>query len=243
MRARPSGARRWRGLTYQRLFRRYIRLAGMTGTAREVAREISSVYGLDVVRIPLHRPSRRMVRPCPICRRRERRNGGRSPTWFERLAVAGGRPVLIGTRSVRASEEISAVLGERGIRACAAQRQAGSVGGRGGRARRTARAGDGGDEHGRTRHRHSPGTGRSRARRPACHPDRIPRVAADRSAVVRPLCAAGRSRQLRSDRFARRRDLSGSRVGDDAIAAVDGALRAPAGRAARSAAPSGAMAG
>src|SRR6202008_4764608 len=46
-------------LTYQRLFRRYIRLAGMTGTAREVAGEIKSVYGLDVVRIPLHLPSRR----------------------------------------------------------------------------------------------------------------------------------------------------------------------------------------
>ena len=50
-------------LTYQRLFRRYIRLAGMTGTAREVAREIRSVYGLDVVRIPLHRPSRRSYGP------------------------------------------------------------------------------------------------------------------------------------------------------------------------------------
>ena len=46
-------------LTYQRLFRRYIRLAGMTGTAREVAGEIGSVYGLDVVRIPLHLPSQR----------------------------------------------------------------------------------------------------------------------------------------------------------------------------------------
>ena len=33
----------------------------------------------------------------------------------ERLAVDGGRPVLIGTRSVKASEEISAVLSERGI--------------------------------------------------------------------------------------------------------------------------------
>jgi preprotein translocase subunit SecA len=33
----------------------------------------------------------------------------------ERLSVAGGRPVLIGTRSVRSSEEISAILSERGI--------------------------------------------------------------------------------------------------------------------------------
>ncbi len=46
-------------LTYQRLFRRYVRLSGMTGTAKEVAREIRAVYELDVVRVPLHRPSQR----------------------------------------------------------------------------------------------------------------------------------------------------------------------------------------
>ena len=101
-------------LTYQRLFRRYIRLAGMTGTAREVAREIRSVYGLDVVRIPLHRPSRRAYRPPRVC-------GTHAEKWrvvaaiVERLAITEGRPVLIGTRSVRTSEEISAVLHEREI--------------------------------------------------------------------------------------------------------------------------------
>jgi preprotein translocase subunit SecA len=101
-------------LTYQRLFRRYIRLAGMTGTGREVAREIRSVYGLDVVRIPLHRPSLREYRPPRVC-------GTQAEKWrevaaiVERLAIGEGRPVLIGTRSVRASEEISAVLAERQI--------------------------------------------------------------------------------------------------------------------------------
>jgi preprotein translocase subunit SecA len=101
-------------LTYQRLFRRYIRLAGMTGTAHEVAREIRSVYELDVVRIPLHKPSRRTYSPVRVC-------ATRAEKWrevadvVERLCVAGSRPVLIGTRSVRSSEEISAVLRERGI--------------------------------------------------------------------------------------------------------------------------------
>ena len=101
-------------LTYQRLFRRYLRLAGMTGTAREVAREIRSVYDLDVVRIPLHRPSRRSYSPVRVC-------ATRGQKWrevadaVERMSIAGGRPVLIGTRSVRASEEISAVLSERRI--------------------------------------------------------------------------------------------------------------------------------
>lgn len=101
-------------LTYQRLFRRYMRLAGMSGTASEVAREIKSVYGLGVVRIPLHRPSRREYGPSLVC-------ATRAGKWdavaeiVERLAIGRGRPVLIGTRSVGASEEISALLAGRGI--------------------------------------------------------------------------------------------------------------------------------
>jgi preprotein translocase subunit SecA len=101
-------------LTYQRLFRRYIRLAGMTGTAREVAREIKSIYGLDVVRIPLHRPSQRRHQAPKIFRTR-REKWTAVADCVARLSADAGRPVLIGTRSVKASEEISAVLNERGI--------------------------------------------------------------------------------------------------------------------------------
>ena len=46
-------------ISYQRFFRRYLRLSGMTGTAKEVAGELWSVYRLDVVRIPTNRPSAR----------------------------------------------------------------------------------------------------------------------------------------------------------------------------------------
>ena len=101
-------------LTYQRLFRRYIRLAGMTGTAREVAGEIKSVYGLDVVRIPLHLPSRRAYGKPRIFRTRDEKWQAVASS-VQRMVVEAGRPVLIGTRSVKASEEISAVLSERGI--------------------------------------------------------------------------------------------------------------------------------
>jgi len=100
-------------LTYQRLLRRYLRLSGMSGTAKEVAREISTIYRLDVVRVPLHRPSRRMLL------------GARTFLTLQEkwIAVADSvermvreqRPVLIGTRSVKASEEISAVLAGRGV--------------------------------------------------------------------------------------------------------------------------------
>jgi preprotein translocase subunit SecA len=101
-------------LTYQRLFRRYMRLSGMTGTAREVTREIAFVYRLPVVRVPLHRPSRRIYAGTRMC-------GTLAEKWaavgdtVERMACIGRRPVLIGTRSVKASEELSKVLTERGI--------------------------------------------------------------------------------------------------------------------------------
>jgi preprotein translocase subunit SecA len=100
-------------LTYQRLFRRYLRLAGVTGTAKEVAREIRAVYGLDVVRIPLHRPSRRHYTKPRLCLTTEEK-------WLvvERVVRAAREttlPVLIGTRSVQASEQISGLLDERGF--------------------------------------------------------------------------------------------------------------------------------
>jgi len=101
-------------ITYQRLFRRYLHLAGMTGTATEVAAEIGRTYRLPVARVPLHRPSQRRhlgLRCLPDA----------AAKWqavadaVEQMAVQQGRPVLIGTRTVRASEEISAVLLQRGF--------------------------------------------------------------------------------------------------------------------------------
>ena len=101
-------------LTYQRLFRRYLHLSGMTGTATEAAREIRSVYGLDMARVPLHRPLRRTLHPATVCLSLEQK-WARVADVAERLALGAGCPVLIGTRSVQASEQISAVLSGRGI--------------------------------------------------------------------------------------------------------------------------------
>ena len=101
-------------ITYQRLFRRYLRIGGMTGTATEVASEIGRTYGLSVVRAPLHRPSQRRVagvRALPDA----------ATKWqavaqsAQRAALGQGRPVLIGTRTVAASEAVSAVLQSHGI--------------------------------------------------------------------------------------------------------------------------------
>lgn len=101
-------------MTYQRLFRRYLRLAGMSGTGKEVAREIKHVYKLDVVRIPLHKPSRRTELPNRVYLTRAAKWRAIGDT-VERLAASGCRPVLIGTRSVQASEEISSELTKRSV--------------------------------------------------------------------------------------------------------------------------------
>ena len=101
-------------ITYQRFFRRYLRLSGMTGTAKEVAAEVSSVYRLPSVTIPLHRPSRRRYF-------RGRMFRTAAEKWsaivdsIEQVAVREGRPVLVGTRSVDASEHLSRMLARRGI--------------------------------------------------------------------------------------------------------------------------------
>jgi preprotein translocase subunit SecA len=100
-------------ITYQRFFRRYLRLGAMTGTAREVAGELWSVYDLRVVEVPSHLPSRRSAGPVRVHATGEAR-------WTEVVARVRQlhnlqRPVLIGTRSVAASEHLSGLLTREGL--------------------------------------------------------------------------------------------------------------------------------
>lgn len=100
-------------ISYQRFFRRYLRLAGMTGTAHEVAGELWAVYRLGVATIPTNRPLRRIGAPDQVLATQDAR-------WqvvvdsVTRLH-AQGRPVLIGTRSVAASERLSRLLVDAGL--------------------------------------------------------------------------------------------------------------------------------
>ena len=100
-------------LTYQRFFRRYLRLGGMTGTAREVSSELWSVYGLRVRRIPLHRPSQRRELPTRIFPQAEKKWAGVIESVSE--MQERGIPVLIGTGSVADSELLSRKLTVAGI--------------------------------------------------------------------------------------------------------------------------------
>lgn len=100
-------------ITYQRFFTRYLRLSGMTGTAREMAREMLAVYRLRTVTIPTHRPSARKRLPDRLC-------VDELQKWQLVADLVArrheqGQPVLVGTRSVDASERLSVALSAHGL--------------------------------------------------------------------------------------------------------------------------------
>jgi preprotein translocase subunit SecA len=101
-------------ITYQRFFRRYLRLAGMTGTASEVAGELRAVYGLRVARIPTNRPIRRFAGGTRYLRTTEQKWSA-VVVEVRRVSQEQGRPVLVGTRSVEASERLSLLLTQAGL--------------------------------------------------------------------------------------------------------------------------------
>lgn len=100
-------------ISYQRFFRRYLRVAGMTGTVREVAGELWSVYRLPVVTIPTNRPAQRRHLPDEVYLTAEEK-------WAAivdalRQLQNEGRAVLVGTRSVASSEHLSELLSAAGL--------------------------------------------------------------------------------------------------------------------------------
>ncbi|MGQ4879965.1 DEAD/DEAH box helicase [Billgrantia sp. LNSP4103-1] len=100
-------------ITYQRFFRRYHHLSGMTGTAREVRSEFWRTYRLRVVAIPPHRPSKRQHWPT-VCVARAQDKW----EWIVERAreLAGqGRAVLIATVNLADSEALSRRLTGAGI--------------------------------------------------------------------------------------------------------------------------------
>jgi len=92
-------------MTYQRFFRRYLLLCGMTGTATEVEPELKRVYDLSVQRIPTNRPSQRQRLPDHVWPTADARWQGVAVRAAE--LSRQGRAILIGTRSVEASEQLA----------------------------------------------------------------------------------------------------------------------------------------
>lgn len=100
-------------ITYQNYFKLYERLAGMTGTAMTSAEEFRSVYGLDVIAIPTHRPIARVDHDDLIYLNEAAKV--RAITNKVRELHQKGQPVLIGTVSIEKNQELSEALRTAGI--------------------------------------------------------------------------------------------------------------------------------
>jgi len=100
-------------ISYQQFFSRYLRLAGMTGTAREVSSELWSVYELNTVPVPTRLPSRRRTDPLRVFTTRAAKL--EAVVDCIQAARREGRPVLVGTSSVESSEQLSDLLSEHGL--------------------------------------------------------------------------------------------------------------------------------
>lgn len=95
-------------ITLQNYFRKYKKLSGMTGTAKEESKELNQIYGLEVVQIDTNKPLNREDFPIIILENKNEK-------WdyvVERIKYhhEKGRPILIGTVSVDDSETLSRLL-------------------------------------------------------------------------------------------------------------------------------------
>ena len=179
-------------ISFQRFFRQYALVCGMSGTVREVAGELHAVYGLKPAWIARRLPLRRVTAP-------RHTFPDRDALWAEaakdRRRLAGARPAGPGRRAQRARggpRQRRADGGGR--RASRPQRRAGRRGGGYRRRRRPARGHQRRHQHGGTRHRHQARRGRRRTGRPRRPDLRTPRFPPRRSPADRPLRPAGRSR-------------------------------------------------
>jgi len=100
-------------ITFQNYFRLYNNLSGMTGTADTEAFEFQSIYGLEVVIIPTHRPMIREDAADLVYLTQK----DKFEAIIEDIADCRerGQPVLVGTTSIETSELLSGVLKQRKI--------------------------------------------------------------------------------------------------------------------------------
>ncbi len=100
-------------ITFQNFFNKYKKKCGMTGTALTEEKEFRNIYGMDVVEIPTNKPVARIDHDDAVYKtRREKLHA-----VVEEIVRSQekGQPVLVGTITIEASEEISNLLKKRGI--------------------------------------------------------------------------------------------------------------------------------
>ena len=100
-------------ITFQNFFNLFDKKCGMTGTALTEETEFREIYGMDVVVIPTNRPViRKDLQDAVYKTKREKLNAIVNAV---EEAHATGQPVLVGTITIEASEELSRMLTKRGI--------------------------------------------------------------------------------------------------------------------------------
>jgi len=100
-------------ITFQNFFNKFEKKAGMTGTALTEEKEFRDIYGMDVIEIPTNKPVVRIDHPDAVYKTKK----GKLHAICDavEIAHAKGQPVLVGTITIEASEEISRMLTKRGI--------------------------------------------------------------------------------------------------------------------------------
>ena len=100
-------------ITFQNFFNKFEKKAGMTGTALTEEKEFRDIYGMDVIEIPTNRPIARKDLQDAVYKTRKEKLHAIVESVKE--AHAKGQPVLVGTITIEASEEISRLLTKEGI--------------------------------------------------------------------------------------------------------------------------------
>ena len=100
-------------ITFQNFFNKFYKKAGMTGTALTEEKEFRDIYGMDVIEIPTNMPViRKDLQDAVYKTRKEKLN---AIVEAVKEAHAKGQPVLVGTITIEASEELSKMLTRNGI--------------------------------------------------------------------------------------------------------------------------------
>ncbi|MDD6036912.1 MAG: preprotein translocase subunit SecA [Lachnospiraceae bacterium] len=100
-------------ITFQNFFNKYDKKCGMTGTALTEEKEFREIYGMDVVEIPTNKPIARIDRDDVVYKTRHEKLAA----IVEEIIASykTGQPVLVGTITIEASEELSEMLKKRNI--------------------------------------------------------------------------------------------------------------------------------
>ncbi len=101
-------------ITFQNLFNKFKKKAGMTGTALTEEQEFRDIYGMDVVEVPTNVPVQRQDLEDAVYKT-QREKFIAVCDEIER-AHAKGQPVLVGTITIETSELLSQMLRKRGIK-------------------------------------------------------------------------------------------------------------------------------